>query len=162
MAKGKLNTSAFCEQIAKPVLEELGIFLWDVRFEKEGSGWFLRYYVDKDGGIDISDCEKFARAISPLLDGADPIDQSYCLEVSSPSIERELVKQWHFELYYGKQVTVRYFRAKDGVREIVGTLISHDVTATVLQVEGEEVSVLKAEAASIKVFDDYDYSRGEG
>mgnify|MGYP000637488583 FL=1 len=84
----KKNTAAIAEELAAPILEEMGLQLWDVVYEKEGSGWYLRYYVDKEGGIDINSCEAFSRAISDVLDEADPIDGSYTLEVSSPGIER--------------------------------------------------------------------------
>lgn len=70
----KKNTAAIAEELAAPILEEMGLQLWDVVYEKEGSGWYLRYYVDKEGGIDINSCEAFSRAISDVLDEADPID----------------------------------------------------------------------------------------
>ena len=68
----KKNTAAIAEELAAPILEEMGLQLWDVVYEKEGSGWYLRYYVDKEGGIDINSCEAFSRAISDVLDEADP------------------------------------------------------------------------------------------
>ena len=94
MAKGKGGfTVERAEQIARPVLEQLKLTLWDVRFEKEGSVWYLRYFLDKEGGVTIDDCEAFSRAVDPLLDEADPIEQSYTLEVSSPGVERELTRR---------------------------------------------------------------------
>ena len=69
--------------LAEPVARQLGLSLWDVRFVKEGAGWFLRILIDKPGGVGIDDCEKMSRALNPLLDQADPIEQSYCLEVGS-------------------------------------------------------------------------------
>lgn len=103
----KKNTAAIAEELAAPILEEMGLQLWDVVYEKEGSGWYLRYYVDKEGGIDINSCEAFSRAISDVLDEADPIDGSYTLEVSSPGIERALTRDWHFEALMGQQLLVR-------------------------------------------------------
>ena len=100
----KKNTAAIAEELAAPILEEMGLQLWDVVYEKEGSGWYLRYYVDKEGGIDINSCEAFSRAISDVLDEADPIDGSYTLEVSSPGIERALTRDWHFEALMGQQL----------------------------------------------------------
>ncbi|MBR6736670.1 MAG: ribosome maturation factor RimP [Oscillospiraceae bacterium] len=161
MAKEKKNTIAIAEELAAPILSEMGLELWDVRFEKEGSGWFLRYFIDKPGGVDINDCEKFSRAVDPLLDEADPIDQSYCLEVSSPGVERELVRPRHFEENIGKQVTVRLIRASNGVREFVGTLKGYaDGVATVVTEEGDEKNVAKNEVAFIRLVDDFDYSKG--
>ena len=161
MANAKPNTAAVCEALAKPLLEELGLTLWDLRFEKEGSGWFLRYFIDKEGGVDINDCEHFSRAIDPILDAADPIVQSYCLEVSSPGIEREMTKPWHFERYKGHAVTVRYIRPVDGVREFVGTILSHEGGTTVLRWEDKEISVNQKQTASIRLVDTYEYTKEE-
>lgn len=118
----KKNTAAIAEELAAPILEEMGLQLWDVVYEKEGSGWYLRYYVDKEGGIDINSCEAFSRAISDVLDEADPIDGSYTLEVSSPGIERQLTRDWHFETLMGQQLLVRLIRPVEGVRDFIGTL----------------------------------------
>ena len=92
----KESTIEVAARLAQPLLEELGLVLWDLRFEKEGSLWYLRYFIDKEEGVTIDDCERFSRAIDKRLDAADPIDQSYTLEVSSPGIERELTKDWHY------------------------------------------------------------------
>ncbi|MEM1484673.1 ribosome maturation factor RimP [Oscillospiraceae bacterium PP1C4] len=127
-SKGKKpNTAGICAALAAPVAEQLGVYLWDVVFEKEGAGWYLRYFIDKDeGGVDINECEEFSRAISDILDIQDPIDQSYCLEVSSPGIERKLVNDWHFKKYMGEQVVVKLIRPVEGVREFVGELSHYD------------------------------------
>lgn len=164
MAKTKQNTVQTAEKLAQPVLLQLGLRLWDVRFEKEGGAWFLRYFIDKDGGVNINDCEQFSRIIDPILDAADPIDGSYSLEVSSPGVERELVKPWHFEENLGRQVTVRLIRARDGLREIAGTLISYqDGTAVIREAQTEaEHAIAKNEAAYIRLQDDFDYSKGAG
>ena len=85
-AQGKRpNTAAVCEALAAPVAQRMGLYLWDVAFEKEGAGWYLRYYIDREGGVTIDECEAFSREVSDLLDEADPIDQSYTLEVGSRS-----------------------------------------------------------------------------
>ncbi|WMJ83603.1 ribosome maturation factor RimP [Oscillospiraceae bacterium LTW-04] len=164
MAKAKQNTAQTAEKLAQPVLLQMGLRLWDVRFEKEGGAWFLRYFIDKDGGVDINDCEQFSRFIDPILDAADPIDGSYSLEVSSPGIERELTKPWHFEENIGRPVTARLIRARNGLREIAGTLVSyHEGTAVIRETESEtEQTVAKGEAAYIRLQDDFDYSKGAG
>ena len=132
-AMAKKNTAAIAEELAAPILEEMGLQLWDVVYEKEGSGWYLRYYVDKEGGIDINSCEAFSRAISDVLDEADPIDGSYTLEVSSPGIERQLTRDWHFETLMGQQLLVRLIRPVEGVRDFIGTLTDYrDGTLTLL------------------------------
>ena len=83
--------------LAEPVARELGLSLWDVRFEKEGASYFLRILIDKEGGVDINSCEAMSRKIDPLLDEADPIPQSYYLEVWSAGMDRTLERDFHFE-----------------------------------------------------------------
>lgn len=152
----KKNTAAIAEDLAAPILEEMGLQLWDVVYEKEGSGWYLRYYVDKEGGIDINSCEAFSRAISDVLDEADPIDGSYTLEVSSPGIERQLTRDWHFETLMGQQLLVRLIRPVEGVRDFIGTLTDYrDGTLTLLLDEKTEMNVERGETAFIRLYNDF-------
>ena len=152
----KKNTAAIAEELAAPILEEMGLQLWDVVYEKEGSGWYLRYYVDKEGGIDINSCEAFSRAISDVLDEADPIDGSYTLEVSSPGIERALTRDWHFETLMGQQLLVRLIRPVEGVRDFIGTLTDYrDGTLTLLLDEKTEMNVERGETAFIRLYNDF-------
>ena len=163
MATAKKSIAETAAELANPVLLQMGLRLWDVRFEKEGGRWFLRYFIDKDGGVDINDCEQFSRAVDPILDAADPIEQSYCLEVSSPGVERELTRPWHFEENIGRLATARLIRARDGMKEISGELVSYnDGVAVIRGDDGIERPVSKTEAAYIRLQDDYDYSKGEG
>ncbi len=163
----KPNTVEICTKLAEPVAKELGLFFWDVRFEKEGSIWFLRYFMEKDGGIGIQDCEDFSRRMSKILDEADPIEQSYYLEVSSPGVERELSKPWHFAMYEGKKITVKLIRPKDGVREFTGALLHYEakeesMTAVTLSVsETEERTFTWPEIAYVRLFDDFDYANAK-
>ena len=155
-ALAKKNTAAIAEELAAPILEEMGLQLWDVVYEKEGSGWYLRYYVDKEGGIDINSCEAFSRAISDVLDEADPIDGSYTLEVSSPGIERALTRDWHFETLMGQQLLVRLIRPVEGVRDFIGTLTDYrDGTLTLLLDEKTEMNVERGETAFIRLYNDF-------
>ena len=127
MAEKKPNTVNIAAQLIAPVLEENGLELWDVRFEKEGGQWYLRYFIERaDGSLTIQDCEKVSRAVDKLLDEADPIDQSYVLEVGSPGIERELVTDAHFARYIGDMITLRTIRPIDGQRDFTGILVSCD------------------------------------
>ena len=153
----KKNTAAIAEELAAPILEEMGLQLWDVVYEKEGSGWYLRYYVDKEGGgIDINSCEAFSRAISDVLDEADPIDGSYTLEVSSPGIERALTRDWHFEALMGQQLLVRLIRPVEGVPDFIGTLTDYrDGTLTLLLDEKTEMNVERGETAFIRLYNDF-------
>ena len=120
------NTVAAVWEIAAPVAEQLGLSIWDIRFQKEGVSWYLRIYIDKEGGVGITDCENFSRAVDGPLDEADPIEQSYYLEVSSPGVERQLTRDEHFKKYIGSPVMVRLIRPRDGERDFKGTLESYD------------------------------------
>ena len=163
MAKAKPNTTQVAASLAEPLLEQMGLRLWDIRFEKEGGVWFLRFFIDKEGGVDINDCERFSRAIDPVLDAADPIEQSYCLEVSSPGVERELTRPWHFEENLGRKVNARLIRAKNGIREFSGIPESYEDGVAVIRDEENDMtlSVAKSEAAYVRLQDDFDYSKGE-
>ena len=90
MASDKKSTVGIVAELVQPIVDQLGLQLWDVRFEKEGSVWYLRVFLDKEEGINIDDCENVSRQLSPILDEVDPIPQSYTLEVSSPGIGRDL------------------------------------------------------------------------
>ena len=162
MAQGKgkrPNTAAVCTELAQPVVEKLGVYLWDVAFEKEGAGWYLRYYIDKEpGGVDIDTCEAFSREMSDLLDAADPIEQSYTLEVGSPGIERKLTKAWHFEKYLGEPVAVKLIRPVDGVREFIGELLSFDEgerTVSIALDEETQMSFIMDEAAYVRLYEEF-------
>ena len=160
MATGKSaggNTVAVCYALAQPVAEELGLTLWDVRFVKEGAQWYLRYVIDKEGGVDINDCAALSRRISPILDEKDPIPQSYCLEVMSPGIERELIRPEHFEAYLEWPVVVRLIRPLDNVREFAGYLQSYaDGVVTIEEEDGTVRSFPKKDIALVHVLDDVD------
>ena len=108
--------------IAEPLAEELGYFLWDVEYVKEGADMYLRITIDSEEGIQIEDCEKMHRAIDPLLDEADPIEGAYHLEISSPGIERELKTDLHIEACLGWDVEVILYAPVDGAKSFFGVL----------------------------------------
>ena len=110
-------------EIITPTADELGYYLWDVEYVKEGADWVLRVTIDTDEGITIDDCERMTRAIDPILDDADPIPDSYLLEVSSPGIERELTRDEHFELCAGEKVELRLYAPVDGAKIWTGVLM---------------------------------------
>ena len=125
MAKKKQggNTTGLIWQLAKPIAEQLGLELWDIRFLKEGADWYLRLFIDKPDGVTIEDCEAMSRAINSPLDELDPIEQSYFLEVCSPGLNRALTRDEHFERFRGERAVVRLIRPlPDGRREITGAL----------------------------------------
>lgn len=152
----KPNTVNRVEEIITPFAKELGLEIWDVRFAKEGSEWYLRIFIDKEDGVSIDDCVDLTHAISTPLDEADPISQAYTLEVSSPGVERELTKKEHFEKYIGAPIFLRTIRAIDGVRDFKGTLDAFENNQiTVIKPDGEQLCVEKKETVFVKL-DDFD------
>lgn len=156
-SKGGVTVSKVWE-LCEPIVEGLGLKLWDVRYVKEGADWFLRVYIDKPEGVDITDCEKVSRAINDPLDELDPIENAYCLEVCSPGIERELVRDEHFEQFIGADIMVKMLRPIEGIgREFAGVLTAYeDGMVTITDHSGEnEMTISKKDAAWIKL-DDFD------
>jgi len=152
----KPNTAERVEAIIAPFAKELGLEIWDVRFAKEGSDWYLRIFIDKEGGVGIDDCVDLTHAISAPLDEADPISQSYMLEVASPGVERELIKKEHFLKFIGSPVMLRTIRAIDGVRDFKGKLEGfEDGKIKVVQADGSELFLDKKDTVFVKL-DDFD------
>jgi ribosome maturation factor RimP len=157
MASRKGSVVSAVETIAGPIAEALSLGLWDIEFVKEGATHFLRIYLDKEGGVSIDDCEAFSRAIDKELDRVDPIEQSYCLEVSSPGIERALTKDWHFEKYLGKPVTVRLIRPDgEGRRELSGTLEAFNKETVTIMTASGAAEVKRSGAAYFKYIEPID------
>ncbi|MEE0957759.1 MAG: ribosome maturation factor RimP [Ruminococcus sp.] len=157
MAKSKGGvTVAKVWELCEPIVREQGLTLWDVRYLKEGADWYLRIFIDKPGGVNIDDCERVSRAVNEPLDRLDPIENSYCLEVCSPGIERELVRDEHFAQFIGADIMVKMLRPIEGIgREFNGKLKSYeDGMVTIEDHSGEnEVTINKKEAAWIKLDD---------
>lgn len=146
------NTVAQVWELAKPLAEELGLTLWDVRFVKEGAQWYLRIFIDKEDGVGIDDCVAMSHAIDKPLDELDPISQAYCLEVCSPGIDRELVRPEHFEAFMGAPVRVRLIRPmEDGTREFLGLLLEYgeDRSLVLALSEDESVTIGPKEYSSV-------------
>ena len=150
MAANKKSTVEKVEQIVFPIAKDLDLDIWDIRYLKEGASWFLRIFIDKDGGVDIDDCERMSRAIDQPLDDADIIKEQYFLEVSSPGLFRELVKPEHFERFKGESVTVRLIRPIDGVKEFSGILLGFD--GTLIKIGQDELEKEFERSAVAKVF----------
>ena len=121
--------------LARPIAEENGCTLWDVEYVKEAGTWFLRVYIDKEGGVDIDDCEAVSRRLSDALDEADPIEGSYTLEVSSAGLDRTLKKPEHFAAFLGSEVDVKLYRPLEGRKEHTGVLRSYDAESGAVTVE---------------------------
>lgn len=152
MSSGKKTTVEMAAELAQGLLEQLGLTLWDVTFAKEGSVWILRYLVDKEGGVNINDCEEFSRGVDKLLDDADPISQAYTLEVSSPGVERELTQERHYAACMGELVNLRLIRPVEGVRDFRGTLTGYaDGVITLALDEETEMELKRSEAAFVRL-----------
>ena len=124
----------------RPTVTELGYRIWDVTYSKIGADYHLEITIDSDDGINIEDCERVHRAIDPILDECDPIEDFYYLEVSSPGIERELRTDEHISLSIGVKVEAKLFSAKDGRKSVVGILTGFaDGKITVAEGESEIV-----------------------
>ena len=113
-------------QLAAPIVAEQGCTLWDVEYVKEAGTWYLRVFIDKDGGVSINDCEAVSRPLSDKLDEVDPIEGSYVLEVGSAGADRVLKKPEHFAAFLGSVVEVRLYRAQEGKKEFVGVLEQYE------------------------------------
>lgn len=147
--------------LVKPIADELGSEIWDVRFEKEGASWYLRVFIDREEGVTIDDCEAVSRPLSDLLDEKDPIEQAYILEVGSPGLERTLIRESHFEASVGSMLSVKLFRAIEGVKEFNAVLSGYDNEALKLSfpVETEEENtrtILLSDIASVKLYEDFE------
>ena len=137
--------------LAQPLAAAQGLELWDVTYTKEAGEWFLRVYIDKEGGVGISDCETFSRAFDPVLDEADPVEGSYTFEVSSAGAERELKYPWQFERFRGSEVEVRLYKGVDGSKTFTGTLTDYADGDVTVETAGQERTFEKAAIAHVRV-----------
>ena len=140
-------------ELAAPAIAEQGCTLWDVEYVKEAGTWYLRVLLDKEGGVDILDCEKVSRAVEPLLDEADPIEGSYTLEVGSAGAERTLKRPADFERFIGEPVLVKLYRPVSGSKEFPGHLAAYnaengDVTITLNR---QELTFAKKDIALVRL-----------
>lgn len=139
------------EKIALDVCERHGVYIYNTEYKKEGSEYFLRLFIDKDGGVTIEDCENVSREISPLLDDLTFIKEAYIFEVSSPGIDRALTHDWHFEKVMGEEIDVKLFAPLDGKKEISGILKGYSDGVITLDVNGKEITIEKNKAASARL-----------
>ncbi len=155
--KKKGNVAQRVWELSQPLAGELGLSLWDVQFVKEGADWFLRVFIDKEGGVSIDDCVDMTHALSPVLDKEDPIPQEYLLEVSSPGLERKLTRPQHFAAYLGRPVRAKLIRPlENGERELCGVLLRAEESGELeLQLDEEtSVTLEKKECSSIQAVDE--------
>ena len=135
------------ERFLIPIMEEHQFELVDVEWVKEAGTWYLRAYVDKEGGISVDDCEIVSRRLSDWLDKEDFITESYILEVSSPGLGRPLKKEKDFARSLGKDVDVKLYRARDKRKDFTGVLKAYDEQTVTIEEEGEELVFERGEIA---------------
>ena len=138
--------------LATPVVEAAGCSLWDVEYVKEAGQWFLRLYIDKEGGISIEDCEAVSRPMSDLLDEADPIEGSYVFEVSSAGADRVLKTPEHFEQFMNTEVEVKLYRPREGRKEFVGLLKRYENGDVSIDINGQSADFTKQEIALVRLY----------
>ena len=157
VGKGGKNTVSVVEELVRPVVEGMGLRLWDVRFEKEGPDWYLRILIDRDEPLDTDTCALVSHAIDPVIDEADPIDQSYFMEVGSPGLGRRLTRPEHYEQLKGEKIAVRLIRPlENGQRELEGFLEDRQGDQVTLETREGLVTFDVQAASFVKLCDDED------
>ena len=143
-------------ELAKPIAEENGCYIYDLEYVKEGKTRFLRIFADKEeGGISLDECEAISRAVSQVLDESDPINENYILEVSSPGIERRLRTPIHFERYLGKTIDIGLYKAQNGSKLLSGKLLAFDDGKITIETENESQSIMQSETTGVKLHFDF-------
>lgn len=144
------------EELITPILERMNFELVDVEFVKEGGIWYLRAYIDKEGGITINDCEAVAREMNEILDREDYVEESYTFEVSSPGLGRPLKKEKDYVRSMGKELEIRTYRAISREKEFYGILKAYDDNTVTIETEdGEERIFEKKDIALIRLAFDF-------
>ena len=140
-------------ELVTPICQEAEVSLWDVTFEKEGRQHVLTVYIDREEGVNITHCEQVSRALDPQLD-AKVFDSlpPYMLTVSSAGLERPLIRPEHFQWALGKDVSLSFYKATNGVNEVVGTLVSHDGVQIVIKEGEEEKTFAVSDVARVRLY----------
>ena len=146
-----MKVTEIVESFAKPIVEEHGCSLWDVEYVREGSERFLRLYLDKEGGVDITDCEAISRAVDPILDEKDPIQESYHFEVCSAGLERALKRPSDFAQFMDSAVLVKLYRPRNGLKEIPGILRGYEDGRVTVEAGKETITFEKSEVALVRL-----------
>ena len=142
--KSSKNIVGTVSEALIPVINELGYSVWDIEYVKEGADYYLRFTIDHENGVDIDACEKVHRAIDPLLDELDPIEDAYHLEVSSPGLERDIKYDWHYEVLIGEKVELRLFapiEAFPGTKVFTGILKAYENENITLDINGSDCTI---------------------
>lgn len=154
MSYSKLETSVL--EIAEPIAQEIGCYIYDLEYVKEGKAKVLRVFADKEaGGISLDECEVINRGLGDKLDEKNLISDNYMLEVSSPGIERRLRTPQHFEKYIGKTIDIGLYKAHDGSKTISGELKGFEEGKILVETENGELSIMQSETTSVKLHFDF-------
>ncbi|MBQ7876125.1 MAG: ribosome maturation factor RimP [Clostridia bacterium] len=145
------KNEALLEEIATPICEECGVYVYECEYKKEGGDYYLRLFIDKDGGVSIEDCENVSRKVNEKLDELDPIKEAYIFEVSSPGMDRKLTRDWHFEKALGKDVDLKLFAPFEGSKTLTGTLTGYDHSLLTLKIGERTVRIEKGKTSSIRL-----------
>ena len=146
-----MKVTEIVAQFAKPIVEAHGCELWDVEYVREGDQRFLRLYLDKEGGVDITDCEAISRAVDPILDEKDPIAESYHFEVCSAGLERALKRPSDFERFMGSTITVKLYRPYNGMKEIPAVLKGYEDGKITVEAGKETITFEKSQVALVRL-----------
>ena len=146
-----MKVTELIEKLAKPVVEAHGCSLWDVEYVREGTEYFLRLYLDKEDGVDITDCEAISRAMDPILDEADPIQTSYHFEVCSAGLERALKRPSDFERFMGSPITVKLYRPRNGLKELPCVLKGYEDGVLTVEAGKETITFEKSQVALVRL-----------
>ena len=146
-----MKITEFVASFAEPIVREKGCSLWDVEYVREGSERFLRLYIEKEGGVDITDCEAISRAVDPVLDEKDPIAESYHFEVCSAGLERALKRPSDFERFMGSAITVKLYRPRNGLKEIPCVLRGYEDGRITVEAGKETITFEKSEVALVRL-----------
>ena len=146
-----MKVTELVAEFARPIVEAQGCELWDVEYVREGSEYFLRLYLDKEGGVDINDCEAVSRAVDPILDEKDPIPGSYHFEVCSAGLERVLKRPADFQRFMGSPITVKLYRPRNGLKEIPCVLKAYDEGKLTVEAWKETIVFEKSEVAQVRL-----------
>ena len=146
-----MKVTELVASFAEPIVKQHGCELWDVEYVREGSEYFLRLYLDKEGGVDINDCEAISRAVDPILDEKDPIQGSYHFEVCSAGLERALKRPSDFERFMGSAITIKLYRPRNGLKEIPGVLRGYEDGCVTVEAGKETITFTKSEVALVRL-----------
>lgn len=142
--------------LAEPVVKEAGCRLWDVEYVKEAGSWYLRVFIDKEGGVSINDCENISRALDPILDAHDPIPDSYIFEVGSAGSNRVLKRQSDFDEFSGYDIDVKLYSPLNGSKAFTGKLISRNDEQLTVDVNGNQISLDNKNISGVRLHAEYE------